>query len=429
MTTRRKFLGGLGAAAFPAVVPASAVGRGGGTAPGDRIHVGCAGVGWQGTNNLKSFLELPDARVVAVCDVDSEHLDAAQQTVNDKYGSKDCAAYRRVEEMLARPDIDAVCLSLPDHWHGLASVLAARWGKDIYGEKPLAHNFAEGMAICDAVRRYGRVWQTGSWQRSVTQFRYACELVRSGRIGKVQRVEVGLPGGHTDFDGKAHLVAPSPPPRSLDYDRWLGPAPLAPYCPARVHKTWRWHSDYGGGMLMDWIGHHVDIAHWGLGLDHSGPFEVEAHGEFPPADVLWDTATSYRVTAKYAGGLEMHISGGYDDTRLGTKWIGDGGWLWVDRKGMDGEPKSILTSKIGPNDVQLPRSKGHPAQFIECVRTRRETLTPADVALRSATPGYLGLISMRVGRRIRWDPVKQEIVGDLEAARLMERPMRDPWHI
>ena len=429
MTTRRRFLGGLGAAAFPAVVPASALGRGNGTPASDRIVVGCAGVGWQGTNNLNSFLELPDAHVVTVCDVDREHLDAAQLAVNDKYGNKDCAAYGRAEEMLARPDIDAVCLSLPDHWHGLASVLAAREGKDVYGEKPLAHDFAEGVAICDAVRRYGRVWQTGSWQRSVAQFRYACELVRSGRIGKVHRVEVGLPGGHTDFDGKAHLVAPAPPPQSLDYDRWLGPAPLAPYCPARVHKTWRWHSDYGGGMLMDWIGHHVDIAHWGLDLDHSGPLEVEAHGEFPPAGVLWDTATSYRVRAQYAGGLEMLISGGYDDTQLGTKWIGDGGWLWVDRNGMDAEPKSILTSKIGPNDVQLPRSRGHQAQFIECVKTRRATLTPADVALRSATPGYLGLISMRIGRRIRWDPVKQKIVGDLEAARLMERPMRNPWHL
>jgi predicted dehydrogenase len=261
----------------------------------------------------------------------------------------------------------------------------------------------------------------------VAQFRYACELVRSGRIGKVHRVEVGLPGGHTDFDGKAHLVAPTAPPRSLDYDRWLGPAPLAPYCPARVHKTWRWNSDYGGGMLMDWIGHHVDIAHWGLGLDQSGPVEVVAHGEFPQADVLWDTATRYRVTAKYAGGLEMHISGGYEDTPLGTRWIGDEGWLWVDRKGMDAEPKSILTSKIGPNDVHLPRSQGHQAQFVECVRTRRETLTPPEVALRSATPGYLGVISMRLGRSIHWDPMKQEIVGDLEAARLMERPMRSPW--
>ncbi len=429
MSTRREFLAGVGAAAFPAVVPARDLGLDGATPPSDRIVVGCAGVGWQGGNNLKSFLELPDARVVAVCDIDSQHLAAAAQVVNDQYGNSDCVAYRRIEELLARPDIDAVCLSLPDHWHGLASVLAARAGKDIYGEKPLAHDFAEGVAICDAVRRYGRVWQTGSWQRSVAQFRYACELVRSGRIGKVQRVEVGLPGGHTDFDGLGHLVAPGPPPPTLDYDRWLGPAPVAPYCPARVHKTWRWHSDYGGGMLMDWIGHHVDIAHWGLGLDHGGPVEVEGHGEFPLAGVLWDTATKYRVTATYAGGLSMHISGGYADTRLGTKWIGDEGWLWVDRKGMDGEPRSILTSKIGPDDVQLPHSPGHQAQFLECVRSRRETLTPAAVALRSATPGYLGVISMRLGRPVRWDPVKQEIVGDVEAARLLERPMRSPWHL
>jgi len=285
------------------------------------------------------------------------------------------------------------------------------------------------VAICDAVRRYGRVWQTGSWQRSVAQFRYACELVRSGRIGKVRRVEVVLPGGHTDFDGKGHLVAPGPAPPNLDYERWLGPAPAAAYCPARVHKTWRWHSDYGGGMLMDWIGHHVDIAHWGLGLDHTGPVEVEGRGEFPPAGVLWDTAVRYRVSALYAGGLTMDISGGYAGARLGTNWIGDEGWLWVDRSGMDGAPKSILTSKIGPNDVRLPRSPGHQAQFLDCMRTRRETLTPADVALRSATPGYLGVIAMRLGRKVRWDPAKQEILGDGEAARLLERPLRTPWRL
>jgi predicted dehydrogenase len=414
---------------FPAIVPAAALGRGGAVAPSDRILVGCAGTGWQGGNNVNSFLELPDVRVAAVCDLDTEHLDAGKRAVDGHYGNSDCAAYRALDEMLARLDIDAVCLSLPDHWHGIASVQAARAGKDIYGEKPLAQNFAEGLAICEAVRRHGRIWQTGSWQRSVAQFRFACELVRNGRIGKVRRVEVGLPGGHTDFDGKGHLVAPVPPPPTLDYDRWLGPAPLAPYCPARVHKTWRWHSDYGGGMLMDWIGHHVDIAQWGLALDRTGPCEVEGRGEFPPAGVIWDTATRFRVTAKYAAGVELHISGGYDDTQLGARWIGDEGWIWVDRKGIDAHPKALLTSRIGPGEIHLPRSAGHHAQFIECVKKRAETLAPAEVALRSATPGYLGVISMRLGRKIRWDPERQAIAGDVEATRLLGRPMRSPWQV
>jgi len=410
---RRTFLGSAVAAA----------------APSDRIAVAQIGVGWQGENNLKSFLRIPGVRLVAVCDVDAEHLSAAKNTVDAQYGDSGCAATTRFEELLARDDIDAVSLALPDHWHGIVSVMAARRGKDIYGEKPLAYNFAEGRAIVDAVARYGRIWQTGSWQRSVAQFRQACELVRNGRIGKVRRVEVGLPGGHTDFDKRGHEAAPMPPPKTLDYERWLGPAPVAPYSPARVHKTWRWNSDYGGGMLMDWIGHHVDTAHWGLGFDETGPFEVEGRGEFDPVHPVWNTVTKFRVTARYEGGVEMIVSGGYSDIRPGAKWIGDDGWIWVDRAGADAQPKTLFTSRIGPNEIHLPRSPGHHEQFIECVRTRGRTLTPASVALRSTTPGWLGIIAIGLGRKIRWDPVKQAVIGDATADRLLSRPMRKPWHL
>jgi len=393
------------------------------------ITVGLIGTGWQGANNVNSFLELPEARVLAVCDVDAVHLEGARAAVNRHYGNKDCALYPHFEDVLARADIDAVCLSVPDHWHGVVSIEALRAGKDVYGEKPLAHNFAEGRAICEAVRRYGRVWQTGSWQRSLAQFRLACELVRNGRLGKVRKVEVGLPGGHTDWDGKGAETRPGPPPATLDYERWLGPAPWAPYCPARVHKTWRWHSDYGGGMLMDWIGHHMDIAQWGLGFDETGPYEVEARGEFPASGALWNTAVKFRVTARYEGGIEILISGGYDDVRRGAKWIGDEGWLWVDRAGMEAGPEALLRSRIQADEIHLPRSPGHHQQFIDCVKSRRRTLTPPDVALRSATPGYLGLISMQLGRKVRWDPARQRIVDDLEAARCLARPMRSPWRL
>jgi predicted dehydrogenase len=405
----------------------AALGRAGAAPPSDRVGVACIGTGWQGGNNVKSFLEIPEARVVAVCDVDAEHLEDARRTVNETYGNRDCAAVREFEAILARADVDAVVLSVPDHWHGVLSVAAVRAGKDVYGEKPLAHNFVEGAAIRDAVRRYGRVWQTGSWQRSLPQFRRACELVRNGRIGKIHRVEVGLPGGHTDFDGRGHETAPGPPPPALDYDRWLGPAPAAPYCPARVHKTWRWHSDYGGGMLMDWVGHHLDIAHWALDLDATGPYEVEGRGEFPAGGSLWNTATRFRVLARYAGGLEIAIAGGYDEIRRGTKWIGDRGWLWVDRAGIEAHPRRVLASKIGPGEVRLDRAPGHHEQFIECVRTRGRTLSPPDVALRSATPGWLGVVSMSLGRKIRWDPVRERAIDDPEAARRMGRAMRSPW--
>jgi predicted dehydrogenase len=409
MLTRREFL------AAAAAVPAS-----------DRIALGLIGVGWQGENNVKSFLELADVRVAAVCDVDTEHLDSALSLVNARYGNRDCAAYRAFEELLARGDIDAVALSVPDHWHGIVSIQAARAGKDIYGEKPLAQIFGEGRAICEAVARYGRVWQTGSWQRSEAQFRHACELVRNGRIGRVTRVEVGLPGGHTDFDGRGHETKPGPPPGTLDWDRWLGPAPVAPYSPARVHKTWRWNSDYGGGMLMDWIGHHVDTAHWGLGYDETGPIEVDGRGEFETQHPIWNTVKKFRVTARYESGVEMIIS---DDLRRGAKWIGEEGWIWVDRAGLEAQPKSALTSRIGPNEIRLPRSPGHHRQFIDCVKSRGPTLAPCDVALRSTVPGYLGTISMLVGRKVKWDPRRQAIVADASAARLLDRPMRSPWRL
>lgn len=414
---------------FPALIPAAALGRNGAVAPSDRVVTACIGTGWQGGNNVNSILEEPGAQLAAVCDIDAGHLKQALETVHTKYGNKDCIAYHRYEEVLERKDIDAVVLSVPDHWHGILSVAAARAGKDIYGEKPLAHNFAEGVAIRDAVARYGRVWQTGSWQRSVSQFRFACELVLNGRIGKVNKAEVGLPGGLVDWDKTAAMDTPVPPPPTLDYDRWLGPAPLAPYCPARIHKTWRWNLDYGGGMLMDWIGHHIDIAHWGLGLDHSGPVEVEGTGEFQKVSRVWNAPEKFRVAARYPSGVTMHVSGGHGDLKPGAKWIGDEGWIWVDRSGIDAYPKSLLTTKLRPGDIHLYRSPGHHREFLECVKTRRRTLTPADVALRSATPGYLGIISILLGRKIAWDPEKETIVNDAEAERMLSRPMRSPWRI
>ncbi len=426
MTTRRQFL----SASLAAVAPSDRVTLAAASPPpSDRVTLGCVGLGWQGIGNLQSFLQDPAVLVVAVCDVDAQHLEKARELVNAKYGDRGCAVFHNYEELYARADIDAVSLALPDHWHGIASVAAARAGKDIYGEKPLAHDWAEGRAIADAVRRYHRVWQTGSWQRSVSHFRFACELVRNGRIGKVHRVEVGLPGGHSDFDGLGHLVEAGPPPAHLDYERWLGPAPYAPYCPARVHKTWRWNLDYGGGQLLDWIGHHTDIAHWGLDLDHTGPVFVEGSGALPPAGSLWDSPTRYRIHARYAGGLEMTVAGGHRDIRGGTKWIGSEGWVWVNRGGLEADPPKLLTSRIGPNEMHLERTAGHQRQFIECVRSRRATLTPAETALRSATPGYLGLISILTGRPVRWDPVAEHILEDPEAERLLAHPMRSPYHL
>lgn len=431
MTSRRQFFQGLSASAagFPQIVKASALGLGGGVAASNRVTMATIGVGNMGNGHIGTFSKIPEVQIVAVCDVDDERLKAAKAKVDAHYGNQDCAAYHAFEEVLWRRGIDAVSIALPDHWHGIAAVLAARSRKDIYGEKPLAHNFSEGKAICDTVRKYGRIWQTGSWQRSREQFHKACELVRNGRVGKVRRVEVGLPGGPFDYGKYKHKLGITDPPATFDYERWLGPAPEAPYCEARCHWNWRWNLAYGGGQLMDWVGHHVDIAHWGLGFDNTGPSEIEGEGEYPPKDELWNAAKRYRLTAKYPNGITMVIAGGHKDIRGGTKWIGDEGWIWVDRRGIEAEPAALLTSEIGPNEVHLTKTAGHYEQFIQCVKSRETTITPADVALRSATPGWLGQIAMLTGRKIRWDPAGMRILNDAEAEKMLSRNMRIPWRL
>ena len=431
--SRRRFLGkaagtAVGVISFPYIVPSSVLGQRARAAPSERITMGCIGVGWQGGSNMNSFLGQKDCQIIAACDVDKNHLQGAVNRINGRYKNKDCSAYHDFRELLARDDIDAVSLGLPDHWHAVPAVAAARSGKDIFGEKPLSHNLKEGRAMCDAVKRYGRVWQTGSWQRSQSHFRQACELVINGRIGKVHTVEVGLPAGHSDFGGTKGQEGIGRAPAELDYDFWIGPAPYAPYCPARVHKNWRWHLDLGGGQLMDWIGHHVDIAHWGLGFDYAGPHEIEGRGEYPK-DGLWNTATKYRLTAKYPKGITMTIAGGHRDIRGGTKWIGEDGWVWVDRGGLDANPKDILKEKIGPDEIHLFRSPGHWRNFLDCVKSRETTLTPCEVAHRSATPGHLGQIAMLLGRKIRFNPETEEILDDPTATKMLGRPMRSPWHV
>ncbi len=434
MTNRRKFFQRLAApavaaAGFPTIVKAAALGLNGAVAASDRVTLATIGCGGMGNGHLNAFLKNKAVQYVAVCDLDDEHLTAAKTKVDLAYANKDCIAYRAFEEVISRRDIDAVTMATPDHWHGIVATAALRAGKDVYGEKPLAHNFHEGLMIVEAVLRYKRIWQTGSWQRSKPQFHQACELVRNGRIGKVTKVEVGLPGGPNDYGKVKDKMALVDPPATLNYDRWLGPAPDAPYWEGRTHWNWRWNLAYGGGQLMDWIGHHCDIAHWGMGWDETGPYEVEGVGEYPPVTELWNSAKKYRVTAKYAGGVTMTISGGHPDIRGGTKWIGDKGWIWVDRRGIEAEPKDLLTSVIGPNDIHLTKSDDHYAQFIDCVKSRQETLTPARVALRSATPGWLGQIAMQTGRRIKWDPKEMRILNDTEATKMLSRQMRSPYQL
>ncbi|MBK7106935.1 MAG: Gfo/Idh/MocA family oxidoreductase [Ignavibacteriae bacterium] len=432
--TRRNFIKKsagtlIGLTAFPYIIPSNIIGKNKFISPSDKIRIGCIGLGWQGPGNMDSFLNEPDAIVVAVCDIDKNHLIEGKKTVDNFYGNNDCKTYHDYKELLAREDIDVVSIAVPDHWHGIISIAALQAGKDVYGEKPLSHNLMEGRAICDTVKKYNRIWQTGSWQRSQSHFRFACELVRNGRIGKVHTVEVGLPSGNSDFGGNDIITEP---PTELDYETWLGPAPLAPYCSARVHKSWRWNLDYGGGQFLDWIGHHGDIAHWGLGFDNTGPIEISGVGEYPKTGIF-NTANKYRVETKYANGVKMILAGGHPDVcngGMGTKWIGDEGWVWVDRgERLDSSNKLLLQDKIKPNEIHLFKSPGHMRNFLDCVRSRQETLTPCETAHRSATPGHLGQISMLLGRTIKFNPETEEIINDTVASRLLGRPMRSPYHL
>jgi predicted dehydrogenase len=430
---RRQFLAAAGTAAgLPLLVSSRVLGAAGQTPPSERLTMGVIGWGMMGPGNTEAFLAQPDCQVVAACDVDREHLEQAVNAVNGHYKNRDCKAYHDYRELMARADIDAVMLAVPDHWHALTAVEAARQKKDIYGEKPLARTIAEQQAIVRAVQSNGRIWQTGSWQRSVANFHKAAEIVRNGLIGKVHRVEVGLPAGHHDFAGTGDRRQVTDPPARLDYEFWIGPSRMMPYIEARVHMNWRWHYNTGGGQLLDWIGHHGDIAHWGLDLDGTGPLEIEGRGEFPPEDALWNTCTSYRITLKYPGEITMIIAGGHADIRSGTKWIGTDGWVWVDRGGFESSNADWNDLTRLPDDIRkmkLYESRNHHRNFLDCVRSRKPTITPVETAHRSAVPGHLGLISMRVGRKITWDPVKEVIVGDAEAGRWLGRDYRAPWKL
>ena len=417
----------IAASVFPTIVPSTVFAKNGAVLPGNKITMGCIGVGWQGTSNMNNFLKEPDVQVVAVCDLDKNHLENARNLVNKKYGNQDCSVYHDFRELLARDDIDVVSLGLPDHWHAIPAIAAAEAGKDIYGEKPFSHTLGEGRAMCNAVKRYDRIWQTGSWQRSQSNFRFGSELVRNGRIGRVHTVEVGLPSGHTDFAGTKGQDQITAPPKELDYNFWVGPAPFIPYSKSHVHKNWRWMLQFGGGQLMDWVGHHLDIAHWGLGLEYTGPIEIEGHGDYPKTG-HYNTATKYRIHTKYANGVKIIIAGGYPEIRGGTKWIGDDGWIWVNRGGrIEAEPKKLLLEKIRPEEIHLYHSPGHWRNFIDCVKTRKTTIAPAEVAHRSASPGHLGQISMLLERKIVFDPDTEEIIGDPEASRMLCNSMRAPW--
>lgn len=428
-------------AAVPSIIPASALGRAGRPAPSDRITMGVIGTGNQGFNDMNGFLRDSRVQIIAVCDVNEESAGywhgriagrkPAQDFVNWSYANetesglyKGCDAYEDFRDLIARDDIDTVLTSLPDHWHAIPAIMAAKSGKDIYGEKPLSLTIADGRAMSDAVAKYNRVFQTGSQQRSDFRFHKVCELVRNGRIGELKSVKCGLPSGTPDLGRSGNRRQPEPVPKGFNYDMWLGPAPEAPYSPARCHVNFRWILDYSGGQVTDWGGHHPDIAQWGMGTEHTGPTSITNPKGIFSTDVPWNTATEYYFECNYANGVQLVVS---DKLKRGITFEGTEGWLWVTRGNWDASDKTILESEIGEDGVRLYKSEDHFRDFIDCVISREQPVAPCETAHRSITISHLGNIAMILGRDLQWDPEKEEFIGDEEANAMRSRPLRDPW--
>ena len=432
--TRRGFLkraagAAAAGAAFPAIIPASALGADGATAPSNRIVMASIGVGGQGRHDMRALMSLPDVQMVAVCDVDANHRAEARRMVEEYYANRadrtayaGCAEYNDFRDALARDDIDAVMLAPPDHWHAVMSVAAAKAGKDIYCEKPLANSIPEGRAVVDAVRRYRRVFQTGSHERSRDNARFACELVRNGRIGKLHTIRVNMP---VDNHGPIENQPPMPIPEGFDYDLWLGPAPYEPYTEKRCHFWFRYILDYSGGEVTDRGAHIIDLGQLGNNTDHTGPISAEGEGWFPP-DGLFNTAMEYKFQFEYANGVRMI---GESKAPRGIRFEGDAGWVFIHIHGGDlqAEPASLLREVIGPNEIRLGRSRGHHIDFIENVKTRGECKAPVEAGYHTGIMCHMANIAMRLGRKLRWDPEKEQFINDDEANRMMIPSMRSPW--
>ena len=457
--SRRSFLktsaAAMGAAACaPYFVPASVLGA---YAPSNRIHVGFIGNGNQSTIDLPAFLQQDDVQVVAVCDVNTAShgyktpeqflgRKPAQEKVNAYYAGQKalgsfqgCDAYSDFREVLGRADIDAVAIVVPDHWHGLMVVAAAKAGKDMYCEKPLSLTVRQGQAMVKAVREHKRILQTGSHYRSSPANRFACELVRNGRIGKIQRIIAQVAENNAVDPGPGWQ--PMPVPAGFDYERWLGPAPQVPYHVDRCLYRFRFNLDYSGGQVTNFGAHSNDIAQWGLGMDETGPVEFEdLGGEWPPPGGLYNTATKVHFRARYANGVELICQTAKPG--FGTRFEGSEGWVEYGYSGVQTGPASLKTSVIGPQEIHLPMSNpqrqqesgkfhipDHVRNFVDCIKSRRDPIAAVETGHRTATLCHAGNIAMRLKRKLQWDPVHEQFVNDDEANRMLDRPQRAPWQL
>jgi len=443
-TFLKKSLGAAAVAGFPAIVPSSVFGQ---NSPSNRINVGAIGVGRISRgHDLPGIWQHDIARIMAVCDLDSKRVELGKKLINGHYAEKSGKPYDGVtgysgyQDLLANKDIDAVVISTPDHQHAICAVAAVRAGKDVYLQKPASLTIAEGRFLSDTVQKSGRIFQIGSQQRSWKQFHRACELVRNGRVGQLKHVEIGLPG---DPSGPEAPEMPVPP--NLNYDAWLGSTPMKYYTEMRVHPQndfsrpgWLRCEQFGAGMITGWGAHHVDTAHWGMDTERTGPVEIWGTAEFPTSG-LWNVHGKFKTDAVYANGVTMSISGDYPN---GIKFYGSEGWIFVTRdelvtdsdpvRGAKVEPlvasnPKILTSVIGPNEIHLYESAEHHGNWLDCIRSRKETIAPVEIAHRACSTCLLHHIAMKTKRRLHWDPAKERFNGDDAANAMLSRPQRAPY--
>ena len=454
-TNRRDFIKlsatAASALAFPAIIPARVLGA---DAPSKRIRVvqiGCGRIGH--SMDMPGVFRTSLADYVAVCDYDARRAAHAKEMLTALYAKKgnvpDIAVCPDYKEILARADVDAVVISTPDHQHAEPAAAAALAGKDIWLQKPLAMALAESRACCDTVVKTKRILQIGSQQRSAENFRKACEYVRSGRIGRVTHVEIGLPKDETKPDETEQPVPPN-----LNYDGWLGPTPQVYYCEQRVHSQklakgkldvssrpgWLRNEDHTLGMITGWGSHHFDILHWGLGIVEGGPEKVEGEAEFP-TNKIWNVHLGYHLQYTYPGGIIVNVS---DEFQNGIKFIGDDGWIFVSRgveKATASDPTSTKKGKLSPLDaskpslitgeptVQLYRSKDHHANWLECVKSRKEPITPVVNGHHVFTACAIGWIAMKLKRPLTWDSKAEKFIGDDEANKMLRRTERPGYGV
>lgn len=442
--TRRSFLATSSAAlAAPMIVPSSVFGQ---NAPSNRVHLAAVGVGNRGAGNCGNFFSYADTRFVAAVDCFRDRRERFAARANEAYGADICKPFADVREVLARDDVDGIVVSTPDHWHVPMALMAARAKKDMYVEKPLGIAMSWAWKLRDEVTKNGVIFQYGTQQRSGRWFRKACELVRNGYIGEVQRVDAWCPDMSSQFNQASKppygSTEEAPVPDGFDYDTWLGPAPVVPYTADRCSCFGAYHIyDYALGFIAGWGAHPLDIAQWGLGMDASGPVRYEASGTLPPEGSLWNTTESWDVHAEYADGVRLRFMGHRVGDPLakkhlgfirghGTTFHGTEGWVSVDRSHLYSPDNHALRDVVlKDSDDRLYESPSQTRNFVDCIKSRRPTINPLETAIRSDTISHLSDIAIRLGRVVKWDPATEAVIDDAEAEAMLSRPMRPAWAV